>query len=190
MINQEMREFKFRILLDNKEEDDIFRDVVIREDQSFEDLHNFIVKGFSFRGDQMASFYMSNDSWDKGEELSLMDMTFGAESSGIMMNATKVSDKCTEVGNKLLYVYDFLKMWIFYVEVLEINESANKEYPEISLSYGVAPSEDSKEIDFGLGDYDPEEDEKNNEFSYPDDDLFGDIDNEFGGMENIDDLNI
>ena len=53
-------------------------------------------------------------------------------------------------GSKLLYVYDFLRMWCFYIEVLEIEEGA-QEFPNVVYSFGTAPKENSKEIEFDLG---------------------------------------
>ena len=66
--------YKFRVVIDIEE--DVFRDVVILENQNFEELHHAIVHAFGFEGDQMASFYMSDEQWEKGEEIGLIDMSF------------------------------------------------------------------------------------------------------------------
>ncbi|MEM9022857.1 MAG: hypothetical protein AAGB22_03900, partial [Bacteroidota bacterium] len=63
---------QFRVVIDH--EDDVFRDIEIRVDQSFEALHLAIQQAFGFDDSQMASFYQSNENWDKGEEIGLMDM--------------------------------------------------------------------------------------------------------------------
>ena len=75
-----MGALKFRVLLDTEQESEIFRDIIIDEDDNFESLYNAIISSFRFQGDQMASFYISNDNWDKGHEISLMDMNYGDES--------------------------------------------------------------------------------------------------------------
>ena len=66
--------YKFRILLESKEEYEIFRDVEIKSTQNFDDLHEIIVAAYGFDNLQMASFYVSNDEWEKGQEISLFDM--------------------------------------------------------------------------------------------------------------------
>ena len=149
-----MKVYKFRVLVDHEE--DVFRDIVIREDQTFEDLHHAIIKAFGFFGDQMASFYVSNEAWEKGEEIVLMDMGFDGPGAPPVMRTTKIGGTATAGEGKFLYVYDFLRMWIFYVEVHgaeDAVEGAN--YPLIDLSFGDAPAEDSKEIPDDLGLVDP-----------------------------------
>ena len=69
--------YRFRVILDNDTEDDIFRDIEIRETDSLEDLHNAITQSFGFDGLEMASFYVSNEDWDQGEEISMFDVSEG-----------------------------------------------------------------------------------------------------------------
>ncbi len=176
-----MKEYKFRVLIDTLEEENAFRDIAINNDFTFDKLHKAINKAFDFKGDQVASFYLSNEDWDKGEEIGLMDMT-GESADFVEMIHTPIKEKVDELNQKLLYVYDFLTMWCFFVELIEINPiDSSKEYPTIELVFGEAPAEDSKQIemvdslDFDLDD---------------EDDPYGDIEDEFNSFENIDDLDI
>ena len=59
---------KFRVLLDSEKKEEIFRDILISDTDNFESLYHAILKSFNFKGDQMASFYVSNDDWDKGQK--------------------------------------------------------------------------------------------------------------------------
>jgi len=140
-----MKAYKFRVVIDTQE--DIFRDINVLENQNFEDLHLSIIHAFGFEGDQMASFYMSNEQWEKGEEIGLMDMSFGDEKGPMNMKTTLIGDQVSNADQKILYVYDFLRMWIFYLELIEESEE-NKDdaYPHVSLNFGESPAEDSKEI--------------------------------------------
>ncbi len=133
--------FHFRILLDQS--DEVFRDILIRPDSSFQDLHDAIIKAFSFSGMEMASFYLSNDEWDKGQEISLMD--FGAEDTRVMSDIP-LKELLSSEGDKLLYLYDFMRMWIFFVELISLDEeNSDIIYPLVALSVGDAPEETSKE---------------------------------------------
>lgn len=187
--------FKFRVILDTEE--DIFRDVDIQDDCSFINLHECILQSFEFSGREMASFYRSDEFWEKGEELPLLNMG-GAESEapGLAMNDLVLKDHIKQLHERFLYVYDFLRMWCFYVELIEIYEAKEGvTYPIMSYELGKAPSEDSKEIDlfedFDLGDVtgekksektgDPEID------AYLDDVDGGHDDFDDMGMENLDD---
>ncbi|RYG41244.1 MAG: hypothetical protein EOO01_25580, partial [Chitinophagaceae bacterium] len=60
---------KFRIYFE--EDDSVYRDVVIRHKQTFFDLHETILKSFEFDSKHAATFYRSNDNWQRGREISL-----------------------------------------------------------------------------------------------------------------------
>ena len=185
-----MEILKFRVVVDH--EQDIFRDIEIQSEKNFECLHGEIIKAFNFRGDQMASFYMSNDSWEKGQEIGLMDMSFGEESGPPTMGSALLSDFVIDANQKILYVYDFLKMWIFYLELIEEKQAdANVSYPRVTHCFGDAPIEDEKEID----DIIPESSQENASKSIQSEieDIMSEFDDEItseGGFDNIDDLDI
>lgn len=136
---------KFRILLDTKKNEEIFHDILIADGEDFETFFQTIIQSFEFKGDQMASFYVSNETWDKGEEISLLDLSEGEESQVQIMKDTKVRDHLLDRDQKFILVYDFLKMWIFLIELIGVQEEA-PEAPQLILSVGTNPKEDSKEL--------------------------------------------
>ena len=141
-----MRSYKFRVLIDA--EVDCFRDIEILGHQTFEDFHEAILKAFDFSGDQMSSFYVSNDAWEKGDEIVLLDMSFGDPSlAPPLMKDTAIGSMITEAEQKFIYVYDFLRMWCFYIELVgETTEDTQSTYPRVTMNFGAAPTEDSKEL--------------------------------------------
>ncbi len=131
--------YRFRVILDNDTEDDIFRDLEIRETDTLEDLHNAITQSFGFDGLEMASFYVSNDDWEQGEEISMFDVSEGGNEVRLM-NETVINDIVHEAQTKLIYVYDFLSMWTFLVELAEIVEEADgTDYPNLMFVHGQIP---------------------------------------------------
>lgn len=140
---------KFRILIDNEGDEEIFRDIEILGSQTFDELHKEIQKSFSFDAAQMASFYMSNDNWDKGQEIPLMKMDFDDGSTSLEMKDTLINQMVQEKNQKIVYVFDFLLMWCFFVEVVEITPyktSDKNKYPRCVLTYGDAPDQYSREV--------------------------------------------
>ena len=132
--------YRFRVILDNDTDDDIFRDLEIRETDTLEDLHNIINQSFGFDGTEMASFYLSDEQWNQGEEISLFDLSEGE--SIRLMSETLINEVVHEVQPKLIYVYDFFSMWTFYVELAEIvDESSNVIYPNLMFVKGYVPDE-------------------------------------------------
>lgn len=129
--------YRFRVILDA--EDDVFRDIEILSDSTLEDFHNSIVQSFGFDGTEMASFYLSDDEWNQGEEFSQFELEEG-ESPVRLMNETTLDDVVSESQTKLIYIYDFLSMWTFLVELAEIAEpEPGMDYPNLMFVHGQIP---------------------------------------------------
>lgn len=129
--------YRFRVILDA--EDDVFRDIEILQESTLEDFHNSIINAFGFDGVEMASFYMSDDEWSQGEEISQMDV---GDDSMKLMNETTLESILSKSQTKLLYVYDFLNMWTFLVELAEIAEpEPGRDYPNLMFVHGQIPLE-------------------------------------------------
>lgn len=130
--------YKFRVILDAEE--DIFRDIAIQEDDSLEDLHNAIVNGFGFDGTELASFYTCDDQWNQDEEISLFD-TGDVPGEQKIMADYPLSEMLNEDQTKIIYVYDFLNMWTFLIELAAIEEpEAGMTYPGLLFSHGEMPA--------------------------------------------------
>jgi len=152
--------YRFRIVLDHDTEEDIFRDIEIRSNDTLEDLHNSITQAFGFDGTEMASFYVSDDEWNQGEEISLFDMSEGINSVRLM-NESALDDTVNVKQTKLIYVYDFLSMWTFFVELAEIvEETEGVDYPNLMFVHGQIPDNapekafEAEKEDFGFDDFD------------------------------------
>ncbi|MEM9142477.1 MAG: hypothetical protein AAGA86_05775 [Bacteroidota bacterium] len=131
--------YKIRIILDAEE--DIFRDLEVEKTVTLEDLHNTITQAFGFLGSEMASFYTCDENWNQDEEIALFDMSENG-SDIRLMNETFLEDILTEDTPKLIYVYDFLSMWTFFVELADIVEKEDgRSYPNLLFSFGELPEE-------------------------------------------------
>ena len=129
--------YRFRVVLDTVE--DVFRDIEILKTNSLEDLHNVITQSFGFDGTEMASFYVSDNEWSQGEEIVLFDMSEGVSKVRVM-NETAIEDVFSQSNTKMIYVYDFLSMWTFYVELADISEQAEGvDYPNLMYVHGQLP---------------------------------------------------
>ena len=137
--------YKIRVIL-NIEEDTI-RDIAIDPSSSLEDLHNMITNSFDFAGDEMASFYRSDETWVQGEEFPLFDMSDGHEKK-IQMSEIKIDQLLLNENDKMIYVYDFLNMWSFYVELIASDFNQKKAtLPNLLFSLGLVPK-NAPEIQF------------------------------------------
>ena len=131
--------YRFRVILDNDTEDDIFRDIEIYKTNSLEEFHETIINSFGFTNNEMASFYISDNEWNQGEEISLFN--FGDESKETkLMSSVAINQVINNENNKLIYIYDFLNMWVFLIELIEVAEEIKEiNYPNIIFSKGDLP---------------------------------------------------
>lgn len=154
--------YKFRVILDAEE--DIFRDIAILEDDNMEDLHNAIVNAFGFDGTEIASFYTCDDKWNQDEEISLFD-TGEVAGEQKVMGDYQINELLGEDRTKIIYVYDFLNMWTFLIELAAIEEiQAGENYPSVLFSHGMMPnSAADKDFSDAEGDFDYDEDDYDEE---------------------------
>ncbi|PKP10073.1 MAG: hypothetical protein CVU08_13935 [Bacteroidetes bacterium HGW-Bacteroidetes-3] len=159
--------YKIRVLLDV--EKDVIRDILVNETINLEDLHYIIAKSFGFQGLEMASFYRTNEDWEQGEEIPLFDMS--DDGTALCMRNCLLKDVLKNEGNNLIYVYDFLSMWTFFVELSKITDTKEKDLPKIMLSIGTKP-------------------DKAPEKEFTAEDLFDDLDNfdDETDIENLDEF--
>ncbi len=129
--------YKLRGILDV--DDDVFRDIIVNEEITLEDLHFTIAKSFGFKGQEMASFYKTNNAWNQGEEIPLFDMS--EDGNALSMGTCITCDILQKKGDKLIYVYNFFEMWTIFVEVSDILNQNNEDLPVLALSFGNVPDE-------------------------------------------------
>jgi hypothetical protein len=116
---------------------------------------------------------MSNDNWDKGHEISLVDINYGDEAideKASLMSQAIISEFIEVEDQKIILVYDFMRMWIFLLELVERVDKIITT-PEVALSVGMAPPEDSKNPTFEEEEdnqYFDEDDEEDDEFGFND----------------------
>ena len=138
-----MKAYRFRILTDANEE--FLREIDVLASQTFEDFHNILVESCKFKGNELASFYICDHAWRKKSEIALVDMNFDDHSTVSIMKNTKLNAAIFDPHQKLIYVYDFMNMHTFEIELIKIqDEDAKIRYPYIyksisDLSISMSP---------------------------------------------------
>ena len=132
---------KFRIYLE--EDDSVYRDVAIVHKQSFHELHEAILKAFEFDSKHAATFYRSNDNWQRGREISLEKYDKVYKAAPLLMKETTIASEIKDPNQRFIYVYDFAKNWTFQVELINVSKEENPKisYPAMVRKEGIAPSQ-------------------------------------------------
>lgn len=136
-----MAVLKFRAYFE--EDDAIYRDIVIKHTQTFVDLHLAILKSFEFDSKHQATFYRSNDNWERGREISVEKYDKEYRAAPLIMADTTIGSEIRDPNQKFIYVYDFTKTWTFLVELINVTkeESSKITYPAVSRSEGIGPQQ-------------------------------------------------
>ena len=154
--------YRLRIILDNDTKEDILRDVEIDKNSTLTDLHELILLSFNFSADQMASFYTVDKDWNQINEISLMSFDESTEA----MDSILLANILNNINPKILYVYDFMNMWTFYVEFIEeAKEIDSIIYPRIIFSAGTPP-EKAPEKTFEKENTEDENDLEDDQYHY------------------------
>ncbi|HOO19057.1 MAG TPA: hypothetical protein PK296_02580, partial [Paludibacteraceae bacterium] len=92
--------FRFTILSD--EVDDFIRVIDMDAEATFLDLHNAILDSVNFKKDELTSFFLCSDEWEKEQEITLIEMDTSSEYDNLVMDKVKLGDLLTDEKQKLL----------------------------------------------------------------------------------------
>src|SRR5258708_3533286 len=128
---------KFRVYWED--DDSVYRDVVVKQKQTFFELHKVILKCFEFDNKHSATFFRSNDKWQRGKEITLEKYEKKYEAEPLLMNNVTIGSETHDPNQKFIYVYDFHKNWTFMVELINVNreEDIKTAYPSCTRSEGI-----------------------------------------------------
>ena len=143
-----MAVYRFRVYLEENE--DVYRDIDIKAAQSFDLFHDAIQEAFKFDKKHAASFFVSDDYWRKGDEITLNkeDLVLNEEdiqrkiTKKYLMKDIKVAKFIEQPHQRFVYVFDPAVQWSFLIEMIKIvNEDGKLNYPVCIRSSGTAPKQ-------------------------------------------------
>ncbi len=153
------RVIAFRMI--SNEDPAFIRDYSVPARQNFLVFHHLIQENLDYDKDQIASFFICNDSWEKLTEITLFEVMDETHTEILVMEAVKLDDLIREPGQKLLYMYDVFSERVFFMEVMEIIESEENGSPKVLHEQGEPPQQivldPSDDLTYP-GDYFPDED--------------------------------
>jgi len=150
-----MNIFKLRIMADDQ--DDFIIELEIKSSQTFKVLHDFLVKSLKLNENELASFHIADDNRGSLHEITLLDMT--GKDKGVddnddklpniyLMEKTRLENFISEIGQKIIYEYDFLQLHTFLIEVIDIDTADENEiFPQITFNSGKLSLRDKLSVE-------------------------------------------
>lgn len=130
----------YRFTFMSEEIDDFKRVFEIDSEATFLELHKAILKAVNFPDDQMTSFFLCNDDWEKVQEITLVEMPSTAEYDNRVMESTIINELITELNQKIFYIFDQMYERGFFGELTSI-KAGNLKNPKCVVSEGKAPKQ-------------------------------------------------
>jgi len=131
----------YRFKVSFEDYDDINREIDIKSNQTFEDLHRAIHRSTGYNADKSSSFYVSTDNWIKGDEIAIHPTQRKIDNGVVLMEKSKLSSFIEDPHQKFYYIYNFERPFDFHVELIKIilDTDPKIEYPYVVKSVGEAP---------------------------------------------------
>lgn len=131
----------YRFKISFEDYDEIEREIDIKSTQTFEDLHRALHRSTGYPAEVSSSFYVSNDFWNKGQEIAFLPSEKKIEQGVSLMDKSKLSSFIDDPHQKFYYTYNFERPFDFHVQLIKIilDEENGKEYPNTFRSIGEAP---------------------------------------------------
>lgn len=129
--------YNFRLVSD--EVDNFKREIKIDADATFLDLRNAICDSVNYDKGQMNSFFLCDDGWEKGKEITLEDMGTDSSEDVYLMDECVLSDYIDDEGQRLIFVFDYLTDRAFFMELKETQPGRSLKDPVCTVSMGTPP---------------------------------------------------
>ena len=134
--------YKFKISFEDQT--DFLREIALRADQTFEDFHQALLGNLGLDPGMLASFYLCDYRFRKLKEIRLAEtnsVTEEGHTAPLMQDAV-MKDYIYDPHQRLLFVYDSLNQWTFYIEMVKIQQAdKNTVYPAFTRQEGGVPRE-------------------------------------------------
>lgn len=136
-----MAVYRFRVTFEDY--DDVTREIDVKSNQTFEDLHRAIHQSTGYSPEFSSSFYISNDQWTKGEEITYLPNQRRIDRGVSLMNKVKLLSFIDDPHQKFYYTFNFDRPFDFHVELMKIilDETPGTTYPAVVKSVGEAPKQ-------------------------------------------------
>ena len=131
--------YRFTIISD--EVDNFRREIQIDSDATFLDFHNAILKSVGYPNDQMTSFFICDDNWEKETEVTLEDMGTSSDMDSWIMEETPLSELLEDEKQHMLYIFDPLADRAFFIELTEIITGKDLDEAICTKQTGDAPQQ-------------------------------------------------
>lgn len=130
----------YRLALLSSEVDNFKMEIEIASDATFMQLNNLITTKLDYSQNEMTSFFMCDDQWERYQEITLIEMDSSSDEDTYTMENTRLEEFMVDEGDKMFYVFDTLNDRGFYMSLREVKYEDCPE-PRCTKLTGKAPKQ-------------------------------------------------
>lgn len=131
--------YKFKLVSD--EVSNFSREIEIDSSATFLQLRNAILDSVDYTKDDIDSFFLCDDEWQRLEEVTLEDMGSSSDQDIWLMEETPLNELIDDEGQKLIFVFDYMTERSFFMEMKESIPGKHLSEPICTVKRGKAPSQ-------------------------------------------------
>lgn len=142
----------YRIKFICDEVDGFLREIKIDSDKTFLDLNKVVLQSCGYPDDQMTSFYVCDDQWERQQQITREDVADNTSEDEdlYVMADTKLGEFIEDEGQKFQFVFDPFNDRVFYLNVKELIPGEHLDEAVVTRSQGEAPKQ-VEDMDLGIG---------------------------------------
>lgn len=133
--------FKLKVISDKVENFALHIDVDAKN--TFFELHEAIQDECKYDPSELATFFLTDEEWDKGLEIPMFKNNSPKQNSAHTMKNSTLGDYLKEKEDKLIYVFDVINQKSLYIELNEIVMEKKLNTPAVTYNRGSAPLQSS-----------------------------------------------
>ena len=132
----------YKFFIGSEEAENFKLEIAIDSEDTFLRLRNAILDAAGYDKEQMDSFYICDDDWNREKEVTYVDMGVDDTDEDIwIMEDTPLSELVDEEGQKLKFVFDYITERYFYMKLKETIPGQTLHDPLCQRKEGTPPQE-------------------------------------------------
>lgn len=132
----------YKFVIGSEESENFKLEIAIDAEDTFVRLRNAILEAAGYDKEQMDSFYICDDDWQKEKEVTYADMGLDESDEDVwIMEDTRLDELVEDEGQKMKFVFDYMTERSFFMKLKETIPGKHLHDPLCQRKEGKAPKE-------------------------------------------------
>ena len=131
----------YKFLVGSEEVDNFKLEIMIDSEDTFMRLRNTILEAVGYDKDQIGSFHICDDEWNKEKEVMVIDMDVDSDDDIWLMDDTHLDELLEDEGQRMKFMFDIMNERYFFMRLKETIPGRSLHDPLCTRKEGKAPKQ-------------------------------------------------